>query len=437
MRPVTDRLKISREKLAYLVDSTAAPVAAIAFVTTWIGAELGYIQGGIDKIAENGNLPVIQEGAYGIFMGSLSYSFYPIFTLTFMLFLILSGKDFGPMLKAENRARTTGKVSGHNLDNDKNEDEVSDEMEEFNAKKGVTPKAFNAIIPVLTVIGITLLGIFYTGFESAYGILVSEGANVEDSWKSVWANMHLIPNAETETFIQKLGTIVGMANSYTALIWASLSGLVVSIKLTLLQRSMKLTEVIETAITGYKTMLPAIMILISAWALANVTEHLHTADFITGLLGDTPAWSIPFITFILAAVVAFSTGSSWGTMAILYPLILPASWTICHQAGMDYEMSMMIFYNVTSCVLAGSVLGDHCSPISDTTILSSLASSCNHIDHVRTQLPYALVCGAVSILIGTIPAAFGISSWLIFPIGIVLLYLIVKFVGKKVAIANE
>tara|TARA_Y100001954_G_C15562378_1_gene479265 strand:+ start:78 stop:548 length:471 start_codon:yes stop_codon:yes gene_type:complete len=140
---------------------------------------------------------------------------------------------------------------------------------------------------------------------------------------------------------------------------------------------------------------------------------------------------IPTLTFILAALVAFSTGSSWGTMAILYPLLLPACWIISQDSGFDYAKSMTIFYNVVSAVLAGSVLGDHCSPISDTTILSSLASSCNHIEHVRTQLPYSLTVGAVAITVGTLPSAYGISSWILFPVGMIILFVIIKIFGKK------
>ena len=181
-------------------------------------------------------------------------------------------------------------------------------------------------------------------------------------------------------------------------------------------------------------MLTAILILILAWALANITKDLHTADFISNALIsiNVAPQILPALTFILSALIAFSTGSSWGTMAILYPLILPASWYLSHSVGMSDEESMHIFYIVVSAILAGSVLGDHCSPISDTTILSSLASSCNHIEHVRTQLPYALSVGAVSILIGLIPAAYGVSNWIIFPAGILSLYAIVHFFGKKV-----
>jgi Na+/H+ antiporter NhaC len=233
---------------------------------------------------------------------------------------------------------------------------------------------------------------------------------------------------------QKLSLIIGASNSYFALLWASLVGLLTAIILTISQKIMSLADSIDSAMKGFKSMFAAIMILIMSWSLALVTEQLHTADFITGTMlsgGITPTF-IPAITFILAALIAFSTGSSWGSMAILYPLMLPAAWQVCSVSGLDYETSMNIFYNVVSCVLAGSVLGDHCSPISDTTILSSLATKCNHIEHVRTQLPYAIVVGSTAIIFGTIPAAIGASPFISFPVGLVVLYLVVKFIGEKV-----
>ena len=191
---------------------------------------------------------------------------------------------------------------------------------------------------------------------------------------------------------------------------------------------------IDSIINGFRTMLTAIVILVFAWSIALVTEHLHTADFISKLMLEIQIspYLVPTLTFILAAFVAFSTGSSWGTMAILYPLFLPATWLICKDFGLGYDNSMLIFYNVVSTVLAGSVLGDHCSPISDTTILSSLASSCNHIEHVRTQLPYALTVGSVAIIFGTIPAAFGVPSIILFPLGITILYFVITVFGKKI-----
>lgn len=397
MRPVTDKLKISREKLAYIVDSTAAPITAIAFVTTWIGAELSYIQDGINTIG-------IDESAYTIFINSLAYAFYPIFALLFILVLIRKQVDYGPMYNAEKKARET-ELAVNNDDSNT----FSNKINELEIPEHITPRWYNAAIPVFIVIFGTFAGLLYTGWDS-----------------SVWQDSSM-------SFSTKLSTVIGNSDSYAALLWASISGVIVAITLTLIQKILNLKDTVDSLINGFRTMLTAVVILVLAWSIALVTKHLHTADFISQSLVSInigPQF-IPALTFILGALVAFSTGSSWGTMAILYPLILPASWLIAQNSGLNHEESLMIFHNVVSAVLAGSVMGDHCSPISDTTILSSLASSCNHIEHVRTQLPYALTVGGVSIIIGTIPAAFGVSSWILFPVGIFVLFLIVKIFGKS------
>jgi Na+/H+ antiporter NhaC len=176
---------------------------------------------------------------------------------------------------------------------------------------------------------------------------------------------------------------------------------------------MRLADTISTLATGFKTMLPALIILTLAWSLATTTEELHTATFLTSALKDTiNPYLMPVLIFILSAVIAFSTGSSWSTMAILYPIAIPTTWAICQAQGIPEEVAKELLYNVISVVLAASVLGDHCSPISDTTILSSLASQCNHIDHVRTQLPYALLVGIVSATAGGVSTLLG-GGWLI------------------------
>lgn len=426
MKSVTDKLRISREKLAYIVDSTAAPVAAMAFITTWIGAELGYIEnaiGGITEIKDN-------EGVYSIFLNSLQYSFYPLFTLAFMLILIWKKRDYGPMFKAEVRSRKTG-IAG-NLASSSRDNDASEELDEFTPENGIKIRGINAVLPILTIIGGTIWGLFYTGTNSCYDQLTDLNIYPEsNSFFTVWGNLELLPK-HPSGFIEKLGSIIGSSNSYAALLWASLSGLILAVLLTLIQRIMTLQQTMDAAIKGFKTMFNAMLILILAWSLAMLTEDMHTADFLTGIMGDSFApWTIPAISFLLAALVAFATGSSWGTMAILYPLVLPAAWKVCQLGGYDFDQSMLIFYNVVSTVLAGSVMGDHCSPISDTTILSSLASSCNHIDHVKTQLPYALTVGFVAVLFGTIPAAFGIPTYILIPFGIGLLFLLVHFIGKK------
>jgi Na+/H+ antiporter NhaC len=187
-------------------------------------------------------------------------------------------------------------------------------------------------------------------------------------------------------------------------------------------------------IEGFKTMFNAVLILTMAWSIALVTKDMHTAEFVSQLLLQwslSPVW-VPALTFLLAALIGFSTGTSWGTMAILYPLILPASWLLCQEQGLGIDATMPLFYNVVASVLAGSVMGDHCSPISDTTIMSSLASSCNHLQHVRTQMPYALTVGGVAVLLGVLPSSLGLPSWAAFLMGFAVLGLIVRFVGKKV-----
>ncbi|MCD6113450.1 MAG: Na+/H+ antiporter NhaC family protein [Bacteroidales bacterium] len=398
MRPITDKLKISREKLSYIVDSTAAPVASLALITTWIGVELSYIQDGINAIG-------INQSAYDVFMRSLSTRFYPIFTLIFIFILIMKKREFGPMLTAERKARNSDKII---LDDQENS--FSNKLNDLEISESIKARWYNAAIPVLVIILGTLTGLIYTGFDT-----------------KVWNDVNM-------SFFTKLSVIIGNSDSFKSLLWASLLGTVIALILTKSQKILTLKQSIDSLINGCRTMLTAIIILVLAWSLALVTENMHTADFISLSLTylNVSPYMMPAITFIMAGIISFSTGSSWGTMAILYPLILPASWMISKNYGMEYSQSLLIFYNVVSSILAGSVLGDHCSPISDTTILSSLASSCNHIQHVRTQLPYALTVGGVSVIIGTIPAAYGVSSFILFPAGILILYFIIVVFGKKI-----
>lgn len=391
MRPVTDRLRISREKLSYIVDSTAAPIAAIAFVTTWIGAELSYIQDGINVIG-------LETSAYDVFINSLVYSFYPILALVFIALIVLTRRDFGPMLKAERKARQGIIDALHPGISEDESIKLAPDKERW----------YNAVIPVFVIVGVTVTGLVTSGLQVV-------------GWDASLG------------FTSNLSHVIGQSNSYQSLLWGSISGAVVAVILTVAQRILTLKESMESLLKGFKTMVTAVLILVLAWSIALITKYMHTADFLSGLLLEinlTP-YVIPSITFLLSAFVAFATGSSWGTMAILYPLILPASWLLSQESGLNHDQSMAIFYNVVSTVLAGSVLGDHCSPISDTTILSSLASSCNHIEHVRTQLPYALVVGGIATFFGTLPAAYGVPSGLLLLFDIALLYIILRFVGRK------
>jgi Na+/H+ antiporter NhaC len=421
MRPVTDKFKISREKLAYIVDSTAAPVAAIAFITTWIGVELGYIKDNMHDLAGLDTIP----SAYSVFLSSLQYSFYPILTLIFILILIFTRRDFGPMYKAEKRARG-GEVV-------KKRGEATADLEDLSPVKGAKLRWYNAAIPVIAVIAVTIIGLMATGMETSLANLVGKGYTGETSFGAVWANLDQLSDAPKIGFFERLGVLIGNADSYVALIWASLSGLVLSILLTLGGRIMKIEDTMSTMLTGFKTMLPALMILALAWSLGSLTEELNTATFLTSTLQDTlPPELMPVVIFILAGSIAFSTGSSWSTMAILYPIAIPATWAICMANGYEIEVALPILYNVIATVLAASVFGDHCSPISDTTILSSLASDCNHLDHVKTQMPYALTVGLVSMALGYATTAFNWPGYLCFIIGIAVLFLIVRVFGKVI-----
>ena len=386
MRPIADKLKISREKLSYIVDSTSAPVVAIAFVTTWIGAELSYIQEGLNTIG-------LETSAYSVFLHSLAYSFYPILTLGFVLMIIYSGRDFGPMLRAERKARTETLNIYEDTDNQKDNAHLID-----------------ALIPLLVLIFGTIIGLFATGYKT-----------------EIWHDQSI-------GIMSKLSAIIGDANSFMALLWSSLLSLLTAIVMTLWRGILKFSKIMEEVIEGIKTMFNAVLILTMAWSISLITKDMHTAEFVSQLLVQ---WSlspvlVPMLTFILAALIGFSTGTSWGTMAILYPLILPASWLLCTDSGMTVEATMPLFYNVVASVLAGAVMGDHCSPISDTTIMSSLASGCDHLQHVGTQMPYALTVGTVAVLIGVLPTSLGLPSWTAFLMGLAALAVIVRLVGKKV-----
>ena len=389
MRPVTDRLKISREKLAYIVDSTAAPVATIALITTWIGFEVGLIGDAVS------GLEGFDQAAYTIFLNSVPYSFYPILAILFVFMVALSGRDYGPMLKAERRARRTGAL----MREDASVGDAGDDME---PKEGIPERALNAIIPILVLVGVAIIGLFATG----------EGDNVQD--------------------------IIGSADSFTSLVWASLLGVLAAALLTVGQRILSLEETVGAWYSGLKNMLFVIIILILAWALSGVTDVLHTGDYLVSILGESlaPA-ALPALIFVVSAATAFATGTSWGTMGILVPLTVPLTWAILQANGLASPEHYAILYAAIASVLSGAVWGDHCSPISDTTIISSMASQCDHIDHVRTQLPYALTVGGVALLIGLLPVGLGAPWWLMLAVGVLVLGGTLYVVGKKVEAEEE
>ncbi len=393
MRPITDKLKISREKLAYIVDSTAAPVASLVIVSTWIGYELGLIGEGLKAIGSTQN-------AYDVFIQSLPYRFYPIAAVFFVFITSYFQRDFGSMYTAEVKARKYG-IKNYITETTTNELDKTD-IESENAKW------FNGAIPILIILFGTIIGLFYTGISS-----------LENSGVSNYGIQQIISHSD----------------SYKSLLWASLFAGLVAVLLTVGQKIKKLEDTIKAWHSGVQTMLLAVIILVLAWGISSITRELKTADYVISLLSDSlnPHF-LPVLVFIVAGVISFATGTSWGTMAIVMPIVIPMAATISSINSLAEPTTNLIIVGVISSVLAGSVWGDHCSPIADTTILSSMASECNHIDHVQTQLPYAIVVGIVSMIFGDLLTAFGFNPYfailLIFAMLTGILFLFGKRVGQ-------
>lgn len=382
MRPLMDRLRVSREKLAYIVDTTAAPIASIALITTWIGFQVSLIESSTAEI-ENLNIP-----SYELMVASIPYSFYSILSLVFIFMLVGMNRDFGAMYQAEQIAQAAPpKTSG---------------KKEYHLAQATS--AFNAIIPIGVLIGMVIAGLFITGWPE-------EGVEAD------------------------VTDILGNANPFTAMLWASLSSVTVALLLTVWRTELTVGDTMEALENGLTPMLGAVMILTFAWSIASVNDALGTADYLTGQLGEEldPRW-LPAMTFVLASVIAFATGTSWGVMAILVPLAIPLTWSAMQLAGMNGAEHMPILYATIASTLTGAVWGDHCSPISDTTILSSVASGCDHIAHVRTQLPYALSVGSVSLVACLLPVGYGLPWWGGMLLGVAALYALLRLIGREISV---
>lgn len=397
MRPITDRLRISREKLAYMVDSTAAPVASVFPISTWIGFEVGLIGAAFTQL----NLPF---NAYLAFIDSIPFRFYPIFALVLGFTIAVTCRDLGPMLKAERRASTTGLVVGEN--------DVP--LADYGASAlapppGIPHRAINAFLPIVTVIVATVVGMYVSGAST----LDRNDYPALGAWlREVFSN----------------------ASSLNVLLWSSLLALVVAAVLPLAQRILTLRQMSEGMTEGFKAMLLAIIVLVLAWSIGEVVGQLHTADYVVAFARNalSPHF-LPVLVFIIAAVISFATGTSWGTMAILMPLVIPIADGLSIAAG--HPAASAAYYTfmmgTISSVLAGSVWGDHCSPISDTTILSSMGAGSDHIAHVKTQLPYAFAIGILGMLVGDIPTAYGLPAWVSILVGTVVIVAVVRIFGKR------
>jgi Na+/H+ antiporter NhaC len=375
-------------------------MAAIAVISTWVGFEISLIGDALTTAAAQTTDPVLAaqltagaQNPFNIFLHSIPFLFYPILALVFVAMVAFTRRDFGAMHRAEIRARAGLGVLAP--DARPAADVTGNQME---PAPGVPHRWYNAVLPVLTVIVIALIGIIYTGAQGS----------------SLWQ-------------------IVGGADPFKTLIWASFAGNVVAIGLTVAQRILPLAAALDAWISGMRAMLLAIIILVLAWALGGVTEALGTGPYLSGVLQNTlPIGLLPVVVFIIAAAISFATGTSWGTMAILFPIVVPLAVAMGAGVGFQAAGDYSILLGVISSVLAGSIFGDHCSPISDTTVMSSMASACDHVDHVRTQLPYALTVAIVGMLVGDIPTAYGLSPWISLALGCALLYLILRVLGKRV-----
>jgi len=332
MRPVTDKFKVSRAKLAYLIDATAAPVCIIAPISSWAAAVAGFVEG---------------ENGLALFIRTIPYNYYALLTIAMMIMLVLMHIDYGPMETHEYNAEVLGDIY---TTPDRPYENARDEAE------GHVGIVADMLVPIISLIVCCVIGMIYTG-----------GFFGGESFIDAFAN----------------------SDASVGLVLGSFSGLVITMVYYLIRNSLTFEEMMGCLPDGFKQMVPAILILTLAWTLNSTTASLGAKEFVAGVI-DTHAAGfasfLPFIIFLIAVGLSFATGTSWGTFGILIPIVVA-----CFQKS---DPQLMII--AMSACMAGSVCGDHCSPISDTTIMSSAGAQCNHINHVSTQMPYALTCAAVS-----------------------------------------
>lgn len=392
MRPITDRLKISREKLSFIVDSTAAPVSGLALVSTWVATEISAISSGFKNVGQD-----IGGESFSIFVATIPSRFYVIFMLIFVFLVAFLKRDFGSMLTAERKALTH--PPGKPITNEQHHE----------IKKG---NVWYAFLPI----GVTIILVFTLLIQT--GLAGSDPKDLESltGWR-YWA------------------TLFGNGNSYIALLYGSLAGLVTIILMSQIGRLLNVAELQKGLISGFLHVLPALVILWLAWTLSRLAgkDFLGTGTQLAEMIkGSIPLGLMPTITFVLACGIAFSTGTSWGTMSLVIPLTIQTLWAMLGDMETAAKIHDPIMVASIGSVLAGAIFGDHCSPISDTTVLSARASDCDLIAHVRTQMPYALTVAAISILCGTLPIGFGAPAWLLLILGTAALIFVVLLIGQKV-----
>jgi Na+/H+ antiporter NhaC len=384
MRSTADRYKISRAKLAYLVDSTAAPVAGLALVSTWAAIEISYMAEGLRGAGIEGN-----SAAFEMFVRSIPYRFYAWLALVMVFVVSITGRDFGAMRAAES-AEFSREIQTQ-------QDDIDDAAESRFLWLA-------AVVPVMACL------------IAVAGVIAMTGAKA-------------VEGQEFGSNLRMLGEVLGNGDSYLGLITGGLVGVIVAGVMHFALGACGIVDLGRHALRGAMQMMPVILILWFAWALSEMTqgEMLDTGGYLAGVLSDrlNPVL-LPTFVFLLAGAIAFSTGTSWGTMGILTPLSISLALQMDPTGGPGGAITLA----TSGAVLAGAIFGDHCSPISDTTVLSSRASGCDHVEHVRTQMPYALLVAVVCVVVGTIPAAYGISPWLSLVAGAVCLVFVVRMIGK-------
>ncbi len=401
MRPLTDRLRVSRAKLAYLVDSTAAPVAGLSIVSTWVAVEISYIQDAVNAVG------AVNESGFSLFVRSIPFRFYVLLSLVMVPLVGLMGRDFGPMLRAERRAASGENVKGRWVARGK------PQAESLTPPESTPARALNAIVPVLLVVLLFFIAMWLTGRAQGEGLPTSLA-------------------------------FLGEGDPYLALFYGALVGAVAAALMGLTQGLFDGRQMLSAVYAGMRMVMPAVVVLVVAWGLAGVVggDQLDAGGYLAGLIQPPPDGAsattvalLPALVFIIAAGMSFSTGTSWGTMAVLMPIAVQVVAQLIGSepgaADVPFDTDRTVVIATIGSVLSGAIFGDHCSPISDTTVLSSQSAGCDHIEHVTTQMPYALLVGGLSV-VGLIAVGFGVSAWVVLVASIAVMVGVLRTVGRSV-----
>jgi len=399
MRPLTDKWKVSREKLAYLIDSTAAPVAGLAVLSTWIAFEVSTFSAQLPAAG------LTAADGYAVFLQSLPYRFYCVLTIVFVGAVAFSGRDFGPMLSAERRARRDGllvRAGGRPL--------VAEKSVSMDPAPGATPNAWAGLLPIVTFVVVTLAWIVKAGI----------GGLAEGSSLMSFTGMTEVLYAGSGSEPLMVGAFAGFALAFA---------------MALAMRC-DFVDLLKSSAKVILGMGIAILILYHAWMIGAVCTQLGTASYLTALVGESvDPRLLPAALFLMAGFVAFATGSSWSTMSILLPIVVGLAYGLGTAAGLadtPTESGMLLMLMSIGAVLEGAIFGDHCSPISDTTVMSSIASSSDHVDHVKTQIPYAVTTMSIAMLTGYLPCAFlGTPPWFGLVVGAAAVVTVLFVFGRR------